>query len=227
LPPNYTFTLSDNGTHNFGTVLFTAGAQTLTALDTANSSIIGSATIAVTPAPANHLLMVAPATTVAGMSFDVTITALDPYGNVDTNYTGTATFSSSDSDPGRVLPADYTFVPSDQGVHTFASGFILVTAGPQTLTATDTANAAITGSATVTVQMGGGASSPGGPISSPVIEPIAPVAAPGNRQPIQPVAAVDRLFASLFGQEPAFPPAWHAKHGPLPELFGTTLAPVA
>jgi plastocyanin len=50
LPPNYTFTSSDQGTHMFsgGVTLFTPGAQTLTVHDTAHTSIMGSTTITVT-----------------------------------------------------------------------------------------------------------------------------------------------------------------------------------
>lgn len=155
LPTDYTFTAADQGTHTFsgGVTLFTAGAQTLTVQDTANTSFTGSATIAVTAAPADHLLVTAPSTVVAGTPFDVTLSALDPYGNVDPNYSGTVTWTSSDTDPGVVLPAAYTFQPTDTGTHPFPAGVTLITAGDQTLTATDTATG-LTGSVTVTV--GGG-----------------------------------------------------------------------
>lgn len=73
LPLNYTFTPSDNGTHIFGAVFFTAGTQTLTAQDTANPSITGSATVTVDAAPASHISLTAPSTAVAGSSFDVTV----------------------------------------------------------------------------------------------------------------------------------------------------------
>jgi len=49
-----------------------------------------------------------------------------------------------------VLPANYTFVAADNGVHTFAN-VLLKIAGAQTITATDTVTSAITGSANVTV----------------------------------------------------------------------------
>ena len=60
------------------------------------------------------------------------------------------TFSSSDTDPGIVLPADYTFTAADAGVHTFPAGVILITPGDKTVIATDTASA-FTGIVTVTV----------------------------------------------------------------------------
>jgi probable HAF family extracellular repeat protein len=107
-----------------------------------------------TPIPA-LLITVAP-TAIAGTPFDVTVTSLDPSGNIDTAYQGTVTFSTSDSDPGVVLPPDYRFttgVGGDNGVHTFSGGVTLITVGDQTLTLTDTASG-IAGSATITVGPG-------------------------------------------------------------------------
>jgi plastocyanin len=155
LPADYTFTSSDQGTHTFpgGVTLFTAGGQTLTAQDTANSSLTGSAVVAVVAAPASQLLITAPATAVTGTLFDVTLTALDPYSNVDMNYGGTVTWTSSDTDPGVLLPADYTFQPTDNGMVTFSGGVTLITLGNQSITATDTVSG-ITGTAAVAVGSG-------------------------------------------------------------------------
>jgi len=154
LPANYTFTSCDRGMHTFaGVTLFTAGAQTLTAHDTADSTIMGGATVAVVAAPADHLQITAPPTALSGAPLDVTLAALDPFGNVDMNYAGTATWTSSDTDPGVLLPADYTFQASDSGMHIFPAGVALITVGDQTLTATDTVSG-ITGNATVTVGAG-------------------------------------------------------------------------
>jgi plastocyanin len=155
LPADYTFTSSDQGRHAFtgGATLFTAGAQTLTAQDTANSSLTGKATVAVVAAPASQFRITAPATVVSGTPFDVTLAAVDPYGNVDMHYAGTVTWTSSDTDPGVILPADYTFDPADNGVDTFPAGVTLITQGDQTLTTTDTLSG-ITGSVTVTVGSG-------------------------------------------------------------------------
>ena len=68
------------------------------------------------------------------------MTALDAFGNVATGYTGTVTFSSSDVQAG--LPASYTFTNKDAGVHTF--NVTLKTAGTQSITVKDAANAALT-----------------------------------------------------------------------------------
>jgi hypothetical protein len=83
-----------------------------------------------------------PSPTTAGVAGSFTVTALNADGTVNTGYTGTVHFSSSD--PHAVLPADYTFTPGDQGTHTFSATF--KTAGSQSPTATDTATGSITGS---------------------------------------------------------------------------------
>jgi hypothetical protein len=108
------------------------------------------------PGTAVYFAVAAPASVPSGNAFDLTVTALDPYGNVDVNYQGTVSFSSTDPDTGVVLSADYTFttgVGGDNGVHTFSGGVTLVTVGDQTLTVTDTISS-IAGSATVTVGPG-------------------------------------------------------------------------
>jgi hypothetical protein len=152
LPATYTFTTSDQGSHTFsgGVTLFTAGTQTLAAQDTATSALTGSATVTVVAASASQFLVTGPAAAVSGTAFDVRLVALDPYGNVDMNYAGTMTWTSSDTDPGVVLPPNYTFQPTDNGMVTFSGGVTLITLGNQTLTAADTVSG-ISGSASVTV----------------------------------------------------------------------------
>ena len=113
-------------------------------------------TLAYVPPPHNRFLITAAPAAVSGTPFDITVTALAPSGNIDTNYQGTVNFSTTDLDPGVVLPADYTFTTGDggdNGVHTFPGGVMLVTVGDQTLTATDTVSG-LTGSITVTVGPG-------------------------------------------------------------------------
>jgi hypothetical protein len=61
---------------------------------------------------------------------------------VATGYTGKVHFTSSDGQ--AVLPADYSFTTSNKGIHSFNA--TLKTAGTQSLTATDTVTASITGS---------------------------------------------------------------------------------
>jgi hypothetical protein len=107
-----------------------------------------------TPMPAFRIT--AAPTAVAGTPFDVTVTALEAYGKIDTTYQGTVTFTTTDPDSGVVLPADYTFTTGDggdNGVHTFPGGVTLATVGDQTLSGTDTVSGAV-GSASVTVGPG-------------------------------------------------------------------------
>src|SRR5262249_54240825 len=57
-------------------------------------------------------------------------------------YRGTVHFTSTD--PLALLPADYTFTKSDAGVHTF-NNVTLEKAGTQTVTVTDKASSAVSG----------------------------------------------------------------------------------
>jgi hypothetical protein len=157
LPVDYPFTSSDNGRHVFNNViLVTAPSQTITARDT-SSGISGMATLTVVPAPANHFVFTAPTDVTSGMPFDFTLTATDPYGNQDTNYQGTVTFTTSDIDPGVVLPANYTYTPQDAGAHLFTNTGLgettLITAGPQQIFVNDTVSG-IGGMVTINVNPG-------------------------------------------------------------------------
>jgi hypothetical protein len=75
-----------------------------------------------------------PSPTTAGTAGAFTVTAKTPSGTTATNYTGTVLLTSSD--PLAVsLPAGYTFVAADNGVHTFSA--TLKRAGTQSITVTD------------------------------------------------------------------------------------------
>jgi len=77
----------------------------------------------------------------AGVAGAFTVTARDNAGKTMTGYTGTVHFTSSD--PQAVLPADYTFTSTDQGVHTFSA--TLKTAGTQSIAVTDKNTPTFTG----------------------------------------------------------------------------------
>src|SRR5262249_12632777 len=133
-------------THSFASMGMTT--VVLTASLDGLSSTPAAASVDVGPAAASTFTVTGPAGAVGGgQAFDVTITALDPYGNVATGYTGTVHFSSAAA--AATLPPDYTFTAADQGVHTFS--VTLRTAGSQTVTATDTRAPAITGQTAVTI----------------------------------------------------------------------------
>jgi uncharacterized repeat protein (TIGR01451 family) len=104
-----------------------------------------SASVMVPTLPATHFVVSAPASVTAGQPFTFTVTALDQFNNTAAGYVGTVHFTSSDA--GVILPADSTLT---NGTGTFSA--TLNTAGPQTITATDTAVSSITGTSnTITV----------------------------------------------------------------------------
>ncbi len=179
LPPTYTFTTADQGSHTFTLNLDTAGSQSIIATDMA-AGISDEANVQVMPAAAASLVVSVPASVTASTPISLTVTAYDPYGNVATGYAGTVSFTSNDpqaglptsytftaadqgstmtaydasgnvatgyagtvsfssSDPQAGLPASYTFGAADQGSHTFTVD--LDTAGSETITATDSADA--------------------------------------------------------------------------------------
>ncbi len=125
-----------------------AGLQTVTATDTATPSITGTLHVGIRPGPTASFRLDTPPTATAGVPFDFTLTLFDRFGNVATGasvpYRGTIHFASSDL--FATLPPDYTFQQSysgDTGTRIFST--TLMTPGDQTITATDTANASITG----------------------------------------------------------------------------------
>src|SRR5262249_32928875 len=91
-------------------------------------------------AAASSMVLAFPASTTAGVAQPLTVTLLDAYGNVATGYSGKVSFTSSDAQAS--LPASYAFNNKDAGVHTFS--VTLKTTGTQSVTVTDTANAALT-----------------------------------------------------------------------------------
>jgi hypothetical protein len=151
LPPNYQFQASDAGQALFpgGGTLYTAGIFDVTATDTV-SGLTGSDYVYVTPASAVAFNVIAPSSVPSGSPFDVTVVAVDPYGNTDTNYGGTVQFSTSDPSGGVMLPPNYSFQPSNAGMVTFFGGVTLITVGNQTVTVTDIVSG-INGTANVTV----------------------------------------------------------------------------
>ncbi len=132
----------------------TAGYDLVTGRGTPEANLIvaglvGSSTSS--PAATHFTVTATPTTDTAGSAFSITVTALNSSNTVYTGYTGTVAFTSSDSAAvaDGYLPAAYTFKASDDGVHTFT--VTLVTAGSQSVTATDESNSAILGSLSLSV----------------------------------------------------------------------------
>jgi hypothetical protein len=172
------------------------------ALDAGNPGQLGSAdqrgvvrsggvNIGAFQASATSLVVSAPSTVTAGVAFDVTVSAFDPFNQPAVGYTGTVTFSSGDP-AGATLPAAYTFTLIDAGVHTFAGLSTLYTLGTWDVTANDSANGLV---GSVNVNVSGGNAPTGG--SSPS----------GGRQAGLPVGPTDLEVASALLRR-------HAQHNP-------------
>ncbi len=91
--------------------------------------------------------------TTAGTGENFTITALDPQGNVDTNFSRAVSISSSDPHGGGTVNATLT-----NGVKSLPGAWKFQTAGSQTLTVTDSADSVVSTSAPVLITAGPAAS---------------------------------------------------------------------
>jgi len=147
LPLDLLFT-NGVGIIGFYATLKTAGNETITVTDVANSNITGrSPAIAVSPASFLGFAISAPTEVGASSQFMITVRAVDAYSNTvtgSTGYTGTVHFSSSDA--ASTLPADSTLT---NGVGIFA--VVLATVGNQSITVTDSQSSAFSGNVSTTV----------------------------------------------------------------------------
>ena len=127
LPSNTTLV---SGTTVFSATLRTAGSQVLIATDTTQSNISGiSGPIVVSGTAATHFAVSGMSgNATAGMPFQFTVTAEDPFNNTATGYSGNVHFRSND--PNAVLPI---FTPLTSGVGVFSA--TLQTVGSQSLSA--------------------------------------------------------------------------------------------
>ena len=154
LPADYSFTAADQGKHTFQVTFKTAGAQSISVTDKANSALKASANTTVTTSAQLLVIIGLGQIATAGSPQSVTVTLTDSFGNIATGYTGTVHFTSTDGQ--AVLPADYTFTAADQGTHTFQVTF--KTIGSQSLNVNDTVNTGLNASANVAVTAFGSAS---------------------------------------------------------------------
>jgi hypothetical protein len=104
--------------------------------------------------PATAFRVSAPSTVAAGQPFDLAVTAIDPWGNTASTYSGTVHFSSTDLE--AQLPDDYTFGTADGGAHTFEA--TLQTPGLQAILIQDTGNASLAAALAIFVDDGSAAS---------------------------------------------------------------------
>ncbi|MGC8640522.1 MAG: DUF4082 domain-containing protein [Isosphaeraceae bacterium] len=103
--------------------------------------VVGSLVGTSTTGSYDKLVVSATPAETAGQSFNVTVTAEKPNGTVDTGYTGTIQFTSTDAQAS--LPSNFTFSSTNQGTYTFP--VTLKTAGSQSITVTDTSTLVVTG----------------------------------------------------------------------------------
>ena len=150
LPADYAFTPADSGHHTFTVGFKTAGTVSLTATDVSKPSITATASTKITPASASSFSVSGYApVTASGSPHTFTVTVLDAYGNVVTNYLGTLLFMSSDS--AAALPPSYAVGKAGSGIFTFTA--TLKTRGTQSISVTDRSNPSITGTQSgITVQ---------------------------------------------------------------------------
>lgn len=115
-------------------------------LDELASTVFSTAASSATANAPSFVISGFPDTVTAGTAGSITITAKDANDKIATGYGGTVHFTSSDSK--AVLPSDYTFQPSDAGVHTFAKEVTLETAGSHSITVADSGFSSIKGAQT-------------------------------------------------------------------------------
>jgi hypothetical protein len=154
LPASYTFGPGDHGIHIFDVTLSATGTGIiLTAADTTSGSVAsGTASVTVNQAPAaTQFKIIAPPTVLGNAQVQVTVVALDANGFPTANYAGTANLTYTTGDPGN--PTSITFAATDYGRKTFDVAFDNngSTAVADSITATDSINNSITGTAAVTV----------------------------------------------------------------------------
>ena len=181
LPDDYTFTAADGGVHVFDVTFATTGSETLTATDTSDTSITATKKVNVNAAPVvTSLAVIGEGTVYAGSSTEIAVVALDANSRPVRDYTGTVSFTSTDS--SATLPSNYTFTTDDQGYAVFNVTPSAV--GTTTITVTDTATKTITGSVTLNV------------VAAPVVTHLAVIAQPFETAGDSSYVAVVALDAS-------------------------------
>lgn len=157
LPAAYTFTAADAGVHTFPAVaLHRAGTRTVTVADQTDPWLSGAVSVLVKAGPVTTLAVSGPSRAVAGVPFDVRVSAVDAWRNWVPAYRGTVAFRSTDGKV-RSLPPRYTFTSADRGSHVFAGRTTLVSTGRFLVIAADVARPTVSGGAPVLVA-GAGAS---------------------------------------------------------------------
>ncbi len=117
------FTAGDAGVKTFSVTFNAAGWFNLTVADSTTTTAVGWYTdiMAISePQRIDHFTISIPTSIVAQTSKDVTVTAWNQYGRVFHEYNGTVNFTTNAT--VAMLPANYTFLASELGVHKFSNG---------------------------------------------------------------------------------------------------------
>src|SRR5262249_33339570 len=97
LPAAYTFTAADAGVHTFSMTFKSSGGQSITVQDSAHAANLAftylQKDIQVNAAAMVGFAFRAPSNATAGVAFNITVIAVDAFGNTITNYTGKVHFS--------------------------------------------------------------------------------------------------------------------------------------
>jgi streptogramin lyase len=168
-PPIYTFSSTDNGVHAFpsGVTLRTAGAESITATDTANPVLASRQSTTVNPGAPRLFRLNGVSRVPPALIYQVRVDVEDAEGNIVTGYTGRVHFSSTDPDRRVSLPADYSFTPADGGTHTFPVA--LITGGVQTITVSDSAGGISGTTSTIVDIFGSSTAYPVGAVPNAVV----------------------------------------------------------
>lgn len=138
--------VSDNGDGSYTAAVrlsLTSAANVLTVTaDGVNLS--DSFDLTVTPGDAHEIIVTGMVAHTYGDLQNLSLTVLDQYQNLKTDYTGTVEFSSDDS--GAILPSPFTFTLSDGGTKTITGEVRYSRAGTFNLVATDAEFDAVKGS---------------------------------------------------------------------------------
>jgi hypothetical protein len=144
--PGFLYAISD--TNGYGRPIGTGGTHsdavtTVSSVSMTSNEVFRGVALAPQGDVATHINIIVQDTVTAGMSFSITVQALDASNNVVPGYTGTVHFVASNG-----AMANYTFTSADMGQHVFM--LTLFRAGTLGVTGTDTVTG-ITGMATFTV----------------------------------------------------------------------------
>jgi hypothetical protein len=138
------------GSTTFAVKFGTVGTQSITVTDRDDPTLTATASVSVLKAPHFDIQMMISGTIEAGLPTQILFCAVNDDGSTDTGYRGTVHWTSSDQNAD--LPIDFALTSTHRGCTSPSVTF--TKAGAQTLTLTDTANAAITGTAAFTISGG-------------------------------------------------------------------------